>query len=147
LITNVTREDEALSQYRLHNNNNYGQDKVTAAFFRRELEYCDALWGAQKRFLKSMDPQLAEDFQPVGRSHYILYNKFLYARLAKSPDVRDHYDRYMASLMSLDRRYVRYLWFWKMSPYLPYVVFDFALNLLNRQSWLKQLMARMKKLS
>jgi glycosyltransferase involved in cell wall biosynthesis len=147
LITNVTREDEALSQYRLHNNNNYGQDKVTAAFFKRELEYCDALWGAQKRFLKTMDPQLAEDFQPVGRSHYILYNKFLYARLAKSPDVRAHYDRYMASLISLDRKYIRYLWFWKMSPYLPYVVFDFALNLLNRQSWLKQLMARMKKLS
>src|SRR5580698_48796 len=30
LITNVTREDEALSQYRLHGDNNYGPDRVTA---------------------------------------------------------------------------------------------------------------------
>ena len=147
LITNVTREDEALSQYRLHSNNNYGQDRVTAAFFKRELEYCDALWGAQERFLKTIDPRLAEDFQPVSLSHYILYNKFLYARLAKSPDVRYHYDLFMASLTSLERRDVRYLWFWKISPYLPYVVFDFAFNLMTRQSWLKQLVARMKKMS
>ena len=67
--------------------------------------------------------------------------------LAKSPDVREHYDRYMASLTSFEGRYIKDLWFWKISPYLPYVMFDFALNLLIRQSWLKQLVARMKKLS
>ncbi len=61
LITNVTREDEALSQYRLHGGNNYGPDRVTAASFKRELEYCEALWDAQKRFLAAIDPRLAED--------------------------------------------------------------------------------------
>ena len=34
LITNVTREDEALSEYRLHGENNYGPDRVTAASFQ-----------------------------------------------------------------------------------------------------------------
>ena len=147
LITNVTREDEALSLYRLHDNNNYGPGRVTAAFFKRELEYCDALWGAQKRFLENMDPRLAEEFQPVSRSHYILYNKFLYARLAKSPDVDEHYDRYMKSLLGFDNRVVKDLWFWKWSPYMPYFLFDFILNLMIRQSWLKQLVARIKKMS
>jgi glycosyltransferase involved in cell wall biosynthesis len=147
LITNVTREDEALSLYRLHNNNNYGPERVTAAFFERELEYCDALWGAQKRFLNAMDPRLAEEFQPVSKNHYVLYNRYLYAKLAKSPDVREHYDRYIKSLLTFDKSIVKDLWFWKAAPYLPHSVFDFVLNLMIRQSWLKQLVARIKKMS
>jgi glycosyltransferase involved in cell wall biosynthesis len=146
LITNVTREDEALSLYRLHNNNNYGPGRVTAAFFKRELEYCDALWGAQKRFLKTIDPGLAEEFQPVSNNHYVLYNQFLYARLAKSPDVREHFDRYIASLESYGAGVVKDLWFWRMSPYLPHVVFDYIFNLKSGQSWLKHLVARFKKM-
>ncbi len=39
------------------------------------------------------------------------------------------------------------LWFWKLSIYLPLPVFDFAVNLLIRQSWLKQLVSRLKKMS
>ena len=34
LLTNVTREDEALSEYRLHGGNNYGPDRVSAASFQ-----------------------------------------------------------------------------------------------------------------
>ena len=73
LITNVTRENEALSEYRLHGENNYGLDRVTAASFQREMEYCRALWGAQKRFLETMDERLAEVFQPFSLHPYIAY--------------------------------------------------------------------------
>ena len=143
LLTNVTREDEALSEYRLHGGNNYGPDRVTAASFKRELEYCGALWAAQKRFLATIDPRLAEDFQPLSLHPYIAYTSYLHARLARDPDVRRYYDRFLASLGPHDR----HVWFWKLSIYLPLPVFDFALNLLIRQSWLKQLVSRLKKMS
>jgi glycosyltransferase involved in cell wall biosynthesis len=144
LITSVTCEDEALAQYRLHSENNYGPDRVTAASFKRELEYCEALWAAQKRFLESFAPRLADEFQPLSLHPYIAYNRFLHARLAGDPDVRQHYQRFMAFNSGPGARHV---WFWKLSPYLPLSVFDFCINLLIRQSWLKQLVSRWKKMS
>jgi hypothetical protein len=116
---------------------------VTAASFKRELEYCEALWGAQKRFLATIDNRLAEHFQPLSLHPYIAYTSYIHARLARDPDVRRHYDRYMASLGSDSR----HGWFWKLSIYLPYAVFDFAVNLLIRQSRLKQVIARFKRMS
>lgn len=145
LITNVTREDEALSEYRLHGENNYESDNATAASFRRQLDYCEALWGAQKRFLKTMDPGLAEVFQPMSLNPYIIFTSYLHAKLARDPDVRSYYDRYMVSLKRLPG--ARHVWFWRLSLYLPHRVFEFALNLLVRQSWIKQLVSRMKKMS
>jgi glycosyltransferase involved in cell wall biosynthesis len=142
LLTNVTREDEALSEYRLHGGNNYGPDRVTAASFKRELEYCEALWCAQRRFLATIDLRLAEDFQPLNLHPYTAHTSYLRARLARDPDVRSHYDRYMACT-GRDRRLA---WFWKLSIYLPYAVFDFAVNLLVRQSRLKQMIAHFKKM-
>ena len=144
LLTNVTREDEALSEYRLHGDNNYGPDRVSAVSFKRELDYCEALWKAQKSFLATVDPQLAEDFQPLSEAPYIIYTSYLHARLARDPDVRRHYDRYMGMLTGPGARHV---WFWKISIYLPLPVFDFAVNVLIRQSWLKQVIARFKKMS
>jgi glycosyltransferase involved in cell wall biosynthesis len=144
LLTNVTREDEALAEYRLHGDNNYGFDRVTAASLKRELDYCEALWGAQKRFLATIDERLARDFQPLSLHGYIAFLSYIHARLARAPDVRLHYDRYMADLIEPGARHV---WFWKPSIYLPYPLFDFAVNLLIRQSWLKQMVARFKKMS
>ena len=144
LLTNVTREDEALSEYRLHGGNNYGPDRVTAASFKRELEYCDALWAAQKRFLATINPRLAEEFQPVSLHPYVAYTSYLHARLAATRTCAVNYDRFIACLTGPDARHV---WFWKLSIYLPLPVFDFAVNLLIRQSWLKQLVSRLKKMS
>jgi glycosyltransferase involved in cell wall biosynthesis len=144
LLTNVTREDEALSEYRLHGGNNYGPDRVTADSFKRELEYCEALWNAQKSFLATVDSQLAEQFQPLSVAPYIIYTRYLHARLARDPEVRRHYDRYMQMLTGPGARHVL---FWKISIYLPLPVFDFAVNLLIRQSWLKQVISRFKKMS
>ena len=140
----MTREDEALSEYRLHGGNNYGPDRVSAASFKRELDYCDALWDAQKRFLATIDPQLAQDFQPLDAIRTLPMPVIIHARLAKDPDVRRHYDRFMECLTG---PHARHVWFWKISIYLPYPVFDFAVNLLIRQSWLKQLVSRLKKMS
>jgi glycosyltransferase involved in cell wall biosynthesis len=142
LLTNVTQEDEALSSYRLHNSNNYGPDRVTAESFKRELEYSEALWAAQKRFLATIDPQLAENFQPLSVHGYTAMATYLHARLARAPDVRRHYDRFKPFLNQPGASHV---WFWKLSIYLPLPVFDFAINLLIRQSWLKQLVSRLKK--
>jgi glycosyltransferase involved in cell wall biosynthesis len=144
LITNVTREDEALSEYRLHGENNYGPDRVTAASFRRELDYCGALWEAQKRFLDAIDPRLGEAFKPLILHPYIAYISYVHARLARDPEVRRYYDRYLVCLKAPDARFV---WFWKISIYLPHWVFDFAINLLTRQSWIKQFVSRMRKMS
>jgi glycosyltransferase involved in cell wall biosynthesis len=143
-LTNVTREDEALSSYRLHSNNNYGPDRVTAASFKREQEYSEALWAAQKRFLAHINPQLAEDFAPLSNNGYTAQITYLHARLARDPAVRSYYDRFMASLTAPG---ARHQWFWKISIYLPLPVFDFCINLLIRQSWLKQLLSRLKKMS
>jgi glycosyltransferase involved in cell wall biosynthesis len=143
-LTNVTREDEALSSYRLHNSNNYGPDRVTAESFKREIAYSEALWAAQKRFLATIDPRLAEDFAPLTQHPYIAFITYLQARLARAPDVRRYYDRYMAVYRGPGARYV---WFWKISIYLPLPVFDFCVNLLIRQSWLKQLLSRLKRMS
>jgi glycosyltransferase involved in cell wall biosynthesis len=144
LLTNVTREDEALSEYRLHGGNNYGPDRVTADSFKRELEFCEALWKAQQSFLATVDPILAGEFQPLSAAPYIVYTSYLHARLSRDPEVRRHYDRYMQMLTGPGARFV---WFWKLSIYLPLPVFDFAVNLLIRQSWLKQVVSRFKKMS
>jgi glycosyltransferase involved in cell wall biosynthesis len=144
LLTNVTCEDEALSEYRLHGSNNYGPDRVTAESFKREMDYCQALWAAQRRFLATLGDRFAEEFQPVSLHPYFIFTSYLHARLARDPEVRRHYDRYMASLTGPGARHV---WFWKLSIYLPYPVFNFAINLLIRQSWLKQLVSRFKKMS
>jgi glycosyltransferase involved in cell wall biosynthesis len=144
LFTNVTREDGALAEYRLHGGNNYGPDRVTAASFRRDLDYCAALWGAQKRFLESKDPRLAEAFQPLELHPYISYISYVHARLARDPEVRRYYDRFMECF----DRYpdARYRFFWRISLYLPLPIFDFAVNLLIRQSWIKQLVSRWRKM-
>ena len=143
LLTRVTIVEDALAEYRLHGNNNYGPDKVSAASFRRELDYCEALWGAQKRYLGSIHPELAESFQPLSLNPFIRHSTYLWARFARDPDVRRHYQRYLEILPPGSR----HRWFWRSSIYMPLPVFQFAINLLIRQSWLKQMVARFKKMS
>jgi hypothetical protein len=107
------------------------------------LDYCEALWGAQKRYLATIHPQLAKDFKPLNLHPYFAQLSYLHARLARDPNVRLLYDRYIATLGPEDR----HVWFWKLSIYLPLPVFDFAINLLIRQSWLKQFVSRLKRMS
>jgi len=145
LLTRVSREDDALAEYRLHGSNNYEPKRVTAASIRRELLTCDALWVAQKRFLGSIDPRLAEIFQPDASHPYILHLKYLHSRLGGSSDARQCYNRYMASQSTNSDP--RLDWFWKSSIFMPRFVFEFSINLLNRQSWLKQTIARLRRMA
>jgi hypothetical protein len=103
-------ESESISglhpmEYRLHEDNNYEADRVTAASFRRSLNYCGAVWTAQKRFLESRDERLAEAFQPLSLPPYIAYISYVHARLARDPEVRRYYERFMKVLKAPDARF------------------------------------------
>ena len=143
LLTKVTKLDEALAEYRLHGENSYGPAKISAESFRRELDFCEALWVAQKRYLETMDPRLAAQLQPLTVSPFIRYSLYVWARLARDPNVRQYYDKFMLHMPPGSR----HRWFWKPSIYMPYPMFYFAVNLLMRQSWIKQVIARFKKMS
>jgi glycosyltransferase involved in cell wall biosynthesis len=143
LLTSVTGEDEALSEYRLHGGNNYGPDRVSAASFKRELDYCAALWHAQKLFLAAIAPGLEQQLQPLEVNDHFAFATYLHARMSRDRDARQHYDRFIATLGKRDR----FRWFWRLSIYLPLPIFDFAVNTLMRQSWLKQLVSRLKRMS
>ena len=145
LFTSITADGEALSEYRLHGGNNYGPDKVSAASFKKELDYCQALWNAQKRFIReTIDPDLANQLQPISVNGYISFASYIHAFLSRDPEVRRYYRDYVSRLNHPGARLV---WFWKISIYLPYWMFAFAINLMVRQSWLKQLIARFKNMS
>lgn len=145
LLTSVTRREDALAEYRLHGGNNFEPNRVTAALMQRELQVCDALWKAQKRFLESIDPGLAETFKPVDSNQYIHHLKYVNSRLSGSPDARQQYNQFMASRIASSE--TGHQWFWTSSIYMPRFVFDLAINFLNRQSWLKQTIARLKKMA
>ena len=100
--------------------------------------------GCPEALPRNHGPAAGRGFSAAYLHPYIAHTNYIQARLARDPDVRRHYDRYMACLQSAGRRYV---WFWKISIYLPHRVFDFAVNLLIRQSWIKQLVSRMRKLA
>ncbi len=141
LLTEVTCEDEALSEYRLHGKNNYGPDRVTAASFKRELDYCEVLWNAQKRFLHTVDPEIAEKFQ---RSAKVGMLRLLVISTHASPKILT----YGVIMIATSRNSLVQTPGWcgsgsSQSTY-PLPVFDFAVNLLIRQSWLKQLVSRLK---
>jgi glycosyltransferase involved in cell wall biosynthesis len=144
LLTKVTRVDEALSEYRLHGENQYGPSHASAASFKRELDYCDVLWKAQRHFLMTIDSELGRQLQPLDVNGYIAFARYVYARLSRDPERRRHYERYHAALTRVGAKHV---WIWQLSNYLPHRIFGFAINLLVGQSWIKQLVSHLRKLS
>ena len=144
LLTKVTRVDEALSEYRLHGGNQYGPARASAASFKRELDYCDVLWKAQQNFLMTIDPELGSELQPLDVNGYIAFARYIYARLSKDREQRRYYDRYLATLTGVGALHA---WFWRLSVHLPHRMFEFVINLLVGQSWIKQLISRLKKMS
>jgi glycosyltransferase involved in cell wall biosynthesis len=144
LLTSITADGEALAEYRLHNANNYGPDKVSAATFKKELDYTRALWEGQRRFISTqIDPELAKELQPVTVSAYIAYISYIHARLSRDPEERRYYEDWKSRL---NHPLARMVWFWKISIYLPLPVFAFCINLMVRQSWIKQLVARLRRM-
>ena len=141
LLTNVTCENEPLAEYRLHGVNSYGLSRVSAASFKREIEYCEVLWQAQKRFLMTIDPALEHQFQSLDGNSYIAFVSYMHARLSKDPDQRRHYERYMAHV---NRTNSKHAWFWRISIYFPLRFFAFAINLIVGQNWIKQFISYLR---
>ena len=141
LLTSIVRRQEILAEYRLHGANSYERSKLTAESILREITMCKDLWTAQRDFLKSLDPTLVSQLQPLESSSYILYLEYLHARLARSPSTALCHQRYMNDIQTkLDPRM---LWFWKNSIHLPSFIFDRVINLINRQNLLKEILARL----
>jgi hypothetical protein len=108
----------------------------------REITVCKNLWQAQRNFLESLDPCLVPQLQPLENSSYLLHLEYLYARLSRSPSPLLSYHRYIRDLQANPQ--AQKVWFWKHSIYLPSFVFDALLNLMNRQSLLKEVLARFR---
>jgi glycosyltransferase involved in cell wall biosynthesis len=141
-LSRIAAIDAPLAQYRLHRANSYGTPRITAAFLEREISVCQSLWDAQRAFLLGRSEALANELKPVDASSYLLYLRYLHARLSHDPAVRLRHSEYMVNLRR--QPHARYVMFWQASLHLPLFVFDFALNLMSRQSAIKQVMARLK---
>jgi glycosyltransferase involved in cell wall biosynthesis len=142
LLTSLVRRQEVLTEYRLHGANSYERSKITAESILREITMCRDLWIAQRDFLKSLDPALVSQLEPLEDSSYILYLEYLHARLAGSPSAAVCHQRYIHDIQA--RPDSRMLWFWRNSIHLPSFIFDRLINLMNRQNLFKEILARLR---
>ena len=142
LLTLVMKQEEALSEYRLHDSNKYERSRMTEGSLRRELTVCDQLWSLQRQFLGAMKPGLAARLQAVERHPYIAYLSYLRSRFAGDPEARRCHARYMASIRGIPG--ARHVWFWRISIWMPRPIFTYAVTFMSRQSALKQAIARWK---
>jgi glycosyltransferase involved in cell wall biosynthesis len=141
LLTPVLRRPEVLAEYRVHNNNAYIRTKTDADSIWREITTCHNLWSAQKDFLETLGPGVANRFQPVESSAYLIYLRYLFSRLSRSTDQRVYHEQFIAHL---DAGRPLMNWFWKYSLYFPVPLFGAAVTFLSRPSLLKQLAARLR---
>jgi hypothetical protein len=141
-VTPLVKIDEPLSEYRLHGANSYGSPRISTEFLRREISICRHLWQAQREFLERRGAALAAQLESVEHSFFIVYLNYLEARLSRRPSERACHAELMKGLREKpDARFVK---FWSWSIHLPVFVFDFAINLISRQSLLKQVLSRLK---
>jgi len=142
LVTPLAKLDGPLSEYRLHRTNSYGSPRITAEFLSREISVCRSLWQAQHEFLERRSASLAARLKPVESSFFLEYLGYLEARLSGHPSARARHAGMMESLRKQPE--ARFVKFWEWSIHLPVFAFDFAVNLMSRQSALKQVLARLK---
>ena len=145
LITKVGSIPEALAEYRLHDANTYTQRQVTLHSVTRELELSRALRQEQHRFLSGIGPALAEQLAVLENSPHIALLEYLRARLRHDPAVREYHAAYLAVCQR--RGESKWLSFWRLSIFLPGVLFRFSINLLLGSGFLKQVVARMRGLA
>lgn len=142
LVTPIAKLDEPLSEYRLHNANSYDAPRVTAEFAAREVLVCRRLWQVQYDFLERRAAGLGAELKPVDASFFMVYLRYLEAKLSGHSSVGERHAELMEGLRKQPG--ARHVAFWKWSIHLPRFVFDYAVNLMSRQSALKQLLARWK---
>jgi len=142
LLTEITRRQEVLAEYRLHDANSYERSRMTAESIQREVIMCQDLWIVQHKFLESIDSTVASKLVPSGHSSYVLYLKYLHARLSRSSSTRVHHHNYIRDKQNNSD--ARMLWVWKNSIYLPAFLFERMINLMNRQNMLKDILAKLR---
>jgi glycosyltransferase involved in cell wall biosynthesis len=142
LVTAVASVEEPLAEYRLHGTNSYLASRVTVASLSRELEYCEALWKEQYRFLSQINPLAAARLMPLDRTSYFWLMHYLRAKLVNDPFTRSLYKKYIAMLKAQPD--AAFVFFWQSSFYLPKFIFEFAINMFIGQNFLKQLVAWIK---
>jgi glycosyltransferase involved in cell wall biosynthesis len=134
--------EEPLAEYRMHAANSFLASRVTVASLSRELEFCEALWEEQYRFLSKIYPLAAARLMPLDRTPYLWFMHYVRAKLDNDPLTWSLYKKYIKTLEAQpDAAFVS---FWRSSFYLPIFMFKFAINMFIGQNFLKQLVARIK---
>jgi glycosyltransferase involved in cell wall biosynthesis len=142
LLTRITSIDEPLSEYRLHANNSYATARVSVASVTKELVVSEQLWKAQRNFLSRIKPSVVCELRSLEKSSHILFLRYLSAKLSNDPAVHYYHRDYIAGRQSQPRG--RFDWLWGVSIHLPQFLFEVVANLLLRQNFLKQAVARLR---
>jgi glycosyltransferase involved in cell wall biosynthesis len=138
MLTPVLRRLELLAGYRVHGKNAYIRTRTDADSIFREITNCHNLWLAQREFLKTLSPGMGSHFRPVENSSYVIYLRYLFARLSRSADQRLRHERFVAQLDGA-RPIMNY--FWKYSLHLPVPIFAAIVSFLSKPGLLKQMVA------
>ncbi len=145
LITNLKRLRAPLANYRLHNGNTYSEQRVTAESVSKQLEFAQALWKEQRRFLSDMDVELGRQLTRLEENSNVAMMEYLHLRLLHHPGTRQQYEQYLR-ISSRDSG-SKWHWFWRASIYIPDALFEPTVNILLGQNSLKQFLARLKNLA
>jgi len=137
-LTSVVRRREILAEYRVHGNNAFIRKGTDADSILWEIILCGNLWAAQYGFLRALKPGAEERLHSVEVSPYLIYLRYLYARLAGADDQRLRYEEYVGQMN--DGNLIMNT-FWKASFYLPAPIFADIVSFLSRPSTLKQIAA------
>lgn len=137
-LTSVLRRPEVLAEYRVHQNNAFIRKGTNAESIAWEITLCKSLWEAQAEFLRASTRGAELRLRPVEANAYMIYLRYLFARLSGADDQRL---RYSALMMQMPKGSGILDLFWKTSLYLPAPIFAAAISVLNSPSKLKQFMS------
>jgi glycosyltransferase involved in cell wall biosynthesis len=142
LLTHVMRRQEILAEYRVHGNNAFIHKGTNADSILWEITLCKSLWVAQQDFLRTLGQGAANRLQPVEVSSYLVYLRYLAARLTRAEDQRLRYEEFIAQM---ETGSAMMNCFWKSSLYLPAPLFATIVSFISRPSTVKQFAAWLRR--
>jgi glycosyltransferase involved in cell wall biosynthesis len=143
LMCRLSGIDEPLAVVRLHGDNSYQSQQVTIKSIEREMSICQELWEEQRKHLEQMDSRLAKKLAPIDAAPIIARQKYIWARLARTPDRWVYYGRLLESIDSTGGSKLQRA-FWHITPILPRPIFDRLINVALTQNRFKQLILRLR---
>jgi len=142
LLTPVARMREPLAEYRLHDRNQWETVRVTVDSLTREISICEDLWKVQDRFLREYLQSDTSGLESLSKTSYWLFLQYLRAKLTNDRYLRSRYTEFIRGSQTQVPSHP--IWLWRLSILLPRSIFELMVNLILRQSKLKQLLARAK---